>query len=85
MPIYEYRCNECGYEFEEYRGMADRYNVNCPDCKRAVHIRMSVFVEGRPSHTFTTYGHDGQIIGQRQTTERTSLKVRKHSGKLVNL
>jgi putative FmdB family regulatory protein len=33
MPIYEYRCNECGKKFDMLRGMADRDDdVICPKC-----------------------------------------------------
>ena len=35
MPVYEYKCNECSHEFEEYKTIAN-YNVPlreaCPSC-----------------------------------------------------
>ena len=35
MPVYEYKCNECSHEFEEYKTIAD-YNIPlrepCPSC-----------------------------------------------------
>ncbi len=32
MPIYEYRCKECGHEFEELV-FSKEAGVNCPACK----------------------------------------------------
>ena len=84
MPLYEYEC-EGGHNFEKLHSIEDRNNVVCPKCEKPVHIRISLQGKSRIAHTFTTVGHDGRIIGQRQTTERTSMAVRKESGKVVNL
>ena len=32
MPIYEYRCNACGHEFEETQKMSDAPIKTCPKC-----------------------------------------------------
>ena len=32
MPIYEYRCKSCGYEFEEVQKFNDLPVDNCPEC-----------------------------------------------------
>lgn len=32
MPIYEYRCNKCGYEFEARKPAAEDMEVGCPRC-----------------------------------------------------
>ncbi|MFQ5529391.1 MAG: FmdB family zinc ribbon protein [Gemmatimonadota bacterium] len=32
MPTYEYRCAECGHEFERFQKMNDTPVVECPDC-----------------------------------------------------
>ncbi len=32
MPIYEYRCKSCGYEFEEVQKFNDPQVDNCPEC-----------------------------------------------------
>lgn len=34
MPTYEYRCRECGREFEVFQRMSDRPGAPCPDCGR---------------------------------------------------
>lgn len=72
MPLYEYYC-ECGKEFEELCSMPERNNVVCPICQLPAHIKISVPRKPLVAHTFTTFGHDGRIIGQRQTTERTPI------------
>ena len=32
MPTYEYRCRECGHEFDEYQRMTADPLVVCPNC-----------------------------------------------------
>ena len=32
MPIYEYICNSCGKEIEEYQTLSNKHNPLCLDC-----------------------------------------------------
>ena len=34
MPTYEYRCRDCGREFEVFQRMSDPPGAPCPDCGR---------------------------------------------------
>ncbi len=34
MPIYEYLCTSCGYEFEEVQKFSDPSLEECPDCEK---------------------------------------------------
>lgn len=34
MPIYEYRCEECGHEMEKLQKMSDPALIECPECKK---------------------------------------------------
>ncbi|MFB3776770.1 MAG: zinc ribbon domain-containing protein [Bryobacteraceae bacterium] len=45
MPIYEYRCDDCGAEFEKrVARAADSGSVGCPSCgKSHVTMRLSTF------------------------------------------
>jgi putative FmdB family regulatory protein len=33
MPTYQYRCHDCGYEFEEFQSMTEDAITVCPECK----------------------------------------------------
>lgn len=33
MPTYEYRCDSCGHEFEEFQSISDPPVTICPKCK----------------------------------------------------
>jgi putative FmdB family regulatory protein len=35
MPTYEYVCQKCGYEFEQFQSMRDEPLKKCPKCKKA--------------------------------------------------
>ncbi len=34
MPTYDYRCLECGHEFELFQSMTDKVKRKCPECSR---------------------------------------------------
>ena len=45
MPIYEYKCEDCGYEFEKMLHFSERDNpINepCLSCKGKVQLKMSM-------------------------------------------
>ena len=35
MPFYDYRCEDCGQEFETFRPIDRRDQAECPECKSA--------------------------------------------------
>lgn len=35
MPIYEYQCQACGYEFEKLQKISDAALQDCPQCEQA--------------------------------------------------
>ncbi len=35
MPIYEYKCRECGHKLEVLQSMSDEPLTDCPECKSA--------------------------------------------------
>ena len=90
MPLYEYKCPEHGRfdRLEPYRPTgvdSNDYVAPCPVCNE---FGLGVIATPRKpliATPFTTYGHDGSITGQTQTTERTPMKVRSRSGKEINL
>lgn len=32
MPVYEYRCKECGYEFDRHQSFSEARLTDCPSC-----------------------------------------------------
>jgi putative FmdB family regulatory protein len=36
MPIYEYVCNDCGYDFEQVQSFSDDALRQCPECQGTV-------------------------------------------------
>jgi putative FmdB family regulatory protein len=36
MPLYPYRCDACGHEFEEFQRMAEEPLTECPECDGAL-------------------------------------------------
>ncbi len=40
MPIYEYRCDACGYELEALQKLSDEALTDCPDCDAAALRRL---------------------------------------------
>lgn len=41
MPIYEYRCDKCGHEFEEWQKFSDPVVDTCPTCGGKSHRLIS--------------------------------------------
>lgn len=41
MPTYEYRCPECGHDFEKFQRMSDEPVAACPECDAAAVRRLS--------------------------------------------
>lgn len=40
MPIYEYRCQNCGFQKEYIQRMSDATLTDCPECKQATFSKM---------------------------------------------
>ncbi|MBN2013373.1 zinc ribbon domain-containing protein [candidate division KSB1 bacterium] len=41
MPTYEYRCDECGHEFEKFQSITDEPIKICPVCEGTVTKKLS--------------------------------------------
>ncbi len=51
MPTYEYRCDDCGHELEEFQSMSAKPLKKCPECgknklKRLIGIGAGVIFKG---------------------------------------
>jgi putative FmdB family regulatory protein len=58
MPIYEYCCDKCGNEFEEWQKFSDPVVDKCPDCGGSARrlISQSTFVLKGTGWYVTDYG-----------------------------
>lgn len=50
MPMFEFRCKDCGHEFEELVASASSYRIACPNCgSQTVEKKVSAFASGSTS------------------------------------
>jgi len=51
MPTYEYKCKKCGYKFEKFQGINDKYLEVCPRCggrlKRLIGAGSGIIFKGK--------------------------------------
>ena len=51
MPTYEYKCEKCGNEFEEFQSMSAEAKANCPECgaeaKRMISLNSGIIFKGK--------------------------------------
>jgi len=77
MPIYEFRCEECGHEFEDFQHVNSE-NPNCPVCQKHVQKLMSRFsgvVKGSENRSLDC------IVGEDADRRRGYLEKRKEKRK----
>lgn len=75
MPIYEYVCNSCGHEFEEWQKITDAPLRKCPSCgKRKVErlVSLSAFHLKGSGWYVTDYG--GKKPGRGERKKKSSEK-----------
>jgi putative FmdB family regulatory protein len=75
MPIYEYVCNSCGHEFEEWQKITDAPVRKCPACgKRKVErlVSLSAFHLKGSGWYVTDYG--GKKPGRGERKKKASEK-----------
>jgi putative FmdB family regulatory protein len=83
MPIYEYRCNACGHEFEEWQKMSDAPIRTCPKCRaRKVEklISQSSFQLKGSGWYVTDYGRKGSAGGSKKKDSTKDAKPDAGSG-----
>ena len=80
MPTYEYRCNNCGYEFEKLQSIAAEPLKECPECtgsvKRLIGSGIGIIYKG--SGFYTT---DYKNKTNSKTAEKTSCSNKKCEAK----
>jgi putative FmdB family regulatory protein len=74
MPIYEYKCQKCGEEFEVFQGIADPAVKSCKFCKGSVQKLMSLssFQLKGSGWYATDYGGKKAPTGERKKDDKAS-------------
>ena len=67
MPTYEYRCQECGHEFERFQKMSDEPLRTCPECggkvRRLIGTGATIISKGSGFHS-TDYRNSRPSCGR---------------------
>jgi putative FmdB family regulatory protein len=77
MPIYEYKCQKCGEEFEVFQGIADPAVKSCKFCKGSVQKMMSLssFQLKGSGWYATDYGGKKAPAAEKPATEKKEVKT----------
>ena len=76
MPTYDYQCQACGHEFEEFQSMSASSLRKCPECKklklkRLIGIGAAVIFKGSG---FYVNDSRGKMSGDRQSDTASAAK-----------
>ena len=80
MPIYEYKCENCGYEFEEMFHFSERedpLNTPCsfPTCGGKVHLKMSLGSFHLKGDGWAKDGYGKRKMSKEEKIERSTVKT----------
>ncbi len=75
MPTYEYRCGECGHQFEEFQSIKADPLKTCPECKtdklrRLLGAGAGLIFKGSGFY-ITDYKNNGNGQAKKKNTEST--------------
>lgn len=78
MPTYEYVCNACGHEFEEFQSMSAKHLKKCPECgknklRRLIGTGAGIIFKGSGFYE-TDYRSDGYSKDKKADSEKKSEK-----------
>ncbi len=71
MPIYEYRCEDCGHELEALQKMSDKPLTDCPECGKPA-LRKQVSAAGFRLSGSGWYETDFKSGNKRNLAEKES-------------
>lgn len=78
MPIYTYRCENCGVQFEQHQRFTDSSLVRCPECKkntlRKVYMPVSIVFKGSGFYATDNRSPSGAGRHSSSNTEKESDK-----------
>jgi len=73
MPLYAYKCKECGNEWEEFRTVDSRHDAKCAKCGKRGEIDFSKF-GSRNVMLFTPFTYEDIDIHPIHITSKKQLK-----------
>ena len=79
MPTYEYECDACGHNFDEFQYFSEEQLTKCPECKKKKLRRLfgtgaSVIFKGSGFYE-TDYRSESYKAGKKAETEATKPKT----------
>ena len=81
MPTYDYRCDKCGHEFEQFQSITSKSLRKCPECGKSALNRLigtgaAVIFKGSGFYE-TDYRSEGYKEAQKKETEAGKEKKEK--------
>ncbi len=78
MPIYTYRCTECGVEFEQHQAFSDPPLTKCPECGkkslRKVFTPAGIIFKGKGWYATDNRSPSGGVNIKKEKTESAAEK-----------
>jgi len=77
MPVYTYRCSNCGVQFEKQQSFSDQSLIRCPECgKRALKkIYLPVGIVFKGSGFYATDHHSPSGMASMKADEKAEAKT----------
>ena len=80
MPIYIYRCENCGVQFEQYQSFTDKPLVRCPECDKKtlkkVYQPVGIVFKGSGFYATDHHSPSGQSVKKEEKTEEKGKEVK---------
>ncbi len=80
MPIYEYRCAQCGFEFERLQKISDDPITTCPECHEE-HVQKKISAAGFRLKGSGWYETDFKGKKSKTENKKPDTKTTKPAGK----
>lgn len=80
MPIYEYQCQECGFQHEALQKISDDPLVDCPSCGAAA-LQKQISAAGFRLSGNGWYETDFKSSNQKNLSQKDSIKPAKSESK----
>ncbi|MEN6436677.1 MAG: FmdB family zinc ribbon protein [Anaerolineaceae bacterium] len=79
MPIYTYRCENCGIQFDKTQKFSDSPLVRCPECNhkslRKVYVPVGIVFKGKGFYSTDNRSPSGQTSWSSNHDEKSSSKT----------